>query len=78
VAAGVASYHRVWLRQTLANSETVWSVPGGGTFETIYPNWTQRLQTAGYDRLYIENTVEPSVSGFYVEAYAAPCTPELT
>lgn len=78
VAAGVASYHRIWLRQTLANSETVWSVPGGGTFDTTYPNWTQRLQTAGYDRLYIENTVEPSVSGVYVEAYAAPCTPELT
>lgn len=65
--------YRVWLRQTLADGEQVWSAPVDGLFTLSAGNGVERLATAGFDRIYIEAMSDPSTLGSYQEAYAAPC-----
>ena len=63
----------------MANGDVVWSIPPGGALSLVAAdyNLTERLATAGYDRLYVELDDLPAVGDTYTSAFAAPCTPEL-
>jgi len=66
---------RIWLRQTLADGSVVWSVPSGGDIEVdVGQKWVERISTAGFDRIFVQQIFGPSG---LVEAWAAPCTPEV-
>jgi len=66
---------RIWLRQTLADGSVVWSVPSGGEAEVeAGRQWAERIATAGFDRIYVQQIF--SAPGL-VEAWAAPCTEEV-
>jgi len=66
---------RIWLRQTLADGSVVWSVPSGGEVEVeVGGKWVERIATAGFDRIYVQQIF--SAPGL-VEAWAAPCTEEV-
>ncbi len=64
----------IHLMQTLANGDSVWAIPAGGVIELAAgESYTERLSTAGYDRICVQIT-----GATPVEAYAGPCLEETS
>jgi hypothetical protein len=67
----------VWLLQRFEDGSSAWIVPsGGGLTLSVNGSISERLSSASYEAIYIQ-VPDPTVSLGYVEAWAAPCTPEV-